>query len=202
MFWRFLVAFLIGFSTLCFAQNERYYILFSARFATLSPFSIGGHAFITWRREDTTLQKAEQLTFGFFPKKGNGFFKNTEGVIVEGYVQNSNRDRFMRRFIIEVDSICYEETLKSVDTWKAQPYNLFNNNCVDFMREMALKLGLKAPATKCWSIFPRKPSAYIRKLKKMNKDRIVRNENLEKARLRILVKAQIEVEEDEEEMKE
>ena len=162
-------------STISFAQTQQhYYILFSARFPTFRPFSIGGHAFITWRSEDTILQRVEQYTYGFFPKKGMGLFKNVEGNVVEGYIKNSNRDRLVRRFIVEVDSAVYFETLKEVDVWKAQPYNLFNNNCVNFIKNIALKMGLKVPTTKS-CLFPRKPFRYIKKMKKLNTLRIVKN---------------------------
>lgn len=186
-------------STISFAQTQQhYYILFSARFPTFRPFSIGGHAFITWRSEDTILQRVEQYTYGFFPKKGMELFKNVEGNVVEGYIKNSNRDRLVRRFIVEVDSAVYFETLKEVDVWKAQPYNLFNNNCVNFIKNIALKMGLKTPSTKS-CIFPRKPFRYIKKMKKLNTLRIVKNAFLEKVRLRILKKVEIEDEKDDEE---
>ena len=186
-------------STISFAQTQQhYYILFSARFPTFRPFSIGGHAFITWRSEDTVLQRVEQYTYGFFPKKGMGLFKNVEGNVVEGYIKNSNRDRLVRRFIVEVDSAVYFETLKEVDVWKAQPYNLFNNNCVNFIKNIALKMGLKVPTTKS-CLFPRKPFRYIKKMKKLNTLRLVKNAFLEKVRLRILKKVEIEDEKDDEE---
>ena len=186
-------------STISFAQTQQhYYILFSARFPTFRPFSIGGHAFITWRSEDTILQRVEQYTYGFFPKKGMGLFKNVDGNVVEGYIKNSNRDRLVRRFIVEVDSAVYFETLKEVDVWKAQPYNLFNNNCVNFIKNIALKMGLKVPTTKS-CLFPRKPFRYIKKMKKLNTLRIVKNAFLEKVRLRILKKVEIDDEKDDEE---
>ena len=195
---RHLFLYFLSFSTISFAQTQQhYYILFSARFPTFRPFSIGGHAFITWRSEDTILQKVEQYTYGFFPKKGMGLFKNVDGNVVEGYIKNSNRDRLVRRFIVEVDSAVYFETLKEVDVWKAQPYNLFNNNCVNFIKKIALKMGLKVPSTKS-CIFPRKPFRYIKKMKKLNMLRIVKNAFLEKVRLRILKKVEIEDEKDDE----
>jgi hypothetical protein len=191
----FFTILLLAFSSLCFAQTQHYYILFSARFASFRPFSIGGHAFITWRSEDSAFQKVEQLTYGFFPKKGGGLFKSVEGSVVEGYVKNSNRERLVRRFMIEVDSALYAESLHHVDTWQAQFYNFFNKNCVDFMNEMAVKLDLKIPPPKS-CIFPRRPSTYIRKLKKLNKIKLVKNISLEKVRLRILHKAKVDIEED------
>jgi hypothetical protein len=188
------------FSVLGFAQNEKhYYVLFSARFATFTPFSIGGHAFITWRSEDSSQQKIEQFTYGFFPKKGMGLFGSVEGQMVEGYTKNSNRERFVRRFIIEVDSAQFSESLNVVEYWKTQNYNLLNNNCVDFMNQVAQKLGLTGVSTKV-CIFPLKPSRYIKRLKKANKDRIMKNAYLEKIRLKMLRKVEVEVEEDEDDM--
>jgi hypothetical protein len=182
-----------------FSQNQHYFILFSARFPTLRPFSIGGHAFITWRSEDSAFHKVEQFTYGFFPKKGSPIFKSAEGLLVEGYVKNSNRDLLVRRFIIEVDSVDYVETLKEADNWKKQSYNLFTNNCVDFMRDVAAKLKLNAPRVRT-CILPQKPFRYIKKLKKLNASRIVKNEYLKKVRLRILKKAEVETEKDDEEV--
>lgn len=192
---RLLVLYCIALSFVGFSQNQHYYILFSARFPSFRPFSIGGHAFVTWRSEDSIFQKEEQYTYGFFPKKGMGIFKSVEGLVLEGYVKNSNRERLVRRFIVEVDSALYAETIKEVDMWKAQSYNLFNHNCVDFMNKIATKLGLKTVSTKS-CIFPIKPYRYIKKLKKLNTPRIVKNSFLEKVRLRILKKAQIEDEKD------
>lgn len=186
----FLILFLIGFTVIGSAQSQQYYIMYSARFPSLRPFSIGGHAFITWRSEDSIQHKEKQLTYGFFPKKGGGIFNRTEGYVMEGYVKNSNRERLMRRFIIEVDSTTYYETLHIVGTWTTQRYNLFNQNCVDFMHDIAIRMGLKTPSTKkC--IFPRKPQKYILLLKRLNKIRIVKNAYLDKVRLRILSKAEI-----------
>jgi hypothetical protein len=195
--------FLLCFSLLAvlgFAQNEKhYYVLFSARFATFVPFSIGGHAFITWRSEDSLQQKIEQFTYGFFPKKGMGLFRSVEGQMVEGYTKNSNKERFVRRFIIEVDSAQFSESLNVVEKWKTQNYNLLNNNCVDFLNEVALQLGLTGVSTKAW-IFPLKPSRYIKRLKKKNKDRIIKNDYLEKIRLKILRKVEVEQEDDEDDL--
>jgi PPPDE putative peptidase domain len=194
---RFLVLYFFLLSIVCFAQNQQhYYVLFSARFATIVPFSIGGHAFITWRSEDSSLQKVEQFTYGFFPKKGMGLFKSVEGHMMEGYTKNSNRERFVRRFIIEVDSTQFVESLKEVENWKTQSYNLLNKNCVHFMNDVSLKLGLTGVSTKA-CIFPMKPSRYIKKLKKKNTERIIKNAYLERIRLKILRKVEVEQEDDE-----
>jgi hypothetical protein len=197
---RFLVFYSILFSSIGFAQSQQhYYILFSARFPTFRPFSLGGHAFITWRSEDSAFHKVEQFTYGFFPKKGSPIFKSVDGLVVEGYVKNSRKDLLVRRFIIEVDSTDYVETLKEVDNWKKQSYNLFSNNCVDFMRDVAAKLKLNAPRVRA-CILPQKPFKYIKKLKKLNVSRIVKNDYLKKVRLRILKKAEVETEKDDEEV--
>jgi hypothetical protein len=195
---RLWILFFIFLTSFGFGQNQpHYYVLFSARSPTLSPFSIGGHAFITWRSEDSTNQKFEQYTYGFFPKKGMGLFKNVEGTVVEGYTKNSNKERFVRRFILEVDSIQFFESLKEVELWKTQAYNLFNNNCVNFMNDVAAKLSLDKVSTKS-CLFPMKPYRYIKKLRKLNSYRITKNVFLEKVRLRILRKVNVEEEKDDE----
>ena len=189
-------AFFLLFSVLGFAQKSHYYVLFSARFASLHPFSIGGHGFITWRGEGAAFPKTEQLTYGFFPHNGSGFFKNTEGAIVEGYVKNSKRERWIRRFIMEIDSALYAESLDSVATWQQKPYSLFHNNCVHFIDQVAQKLALKTPSPRFLCFFPKRPTVYIRKLKKLNHERLVKNAALERVRLRILRKAKVDEEED------
>jgi hypothetical protein len=185
----FILLFLL-FSQLIIAQTPHYYILFSARFPTLRPFSIGGHAFITWRNEDPLQLKSSQFTYGFYPTKGMGILKDVDGTIKEGYAKNSNRERLVRRFIIEVDSAEYAETLQEVEVWKSQAYSLYNNNCIHFMNAIAVKLGLKPASTRS-CIIPMYPFKFIRKLKKINKLRIVKNKYLENARLRIMKKAEI-----------
>ena len=195
----FFTLFFLVFTTFGFAQKSHYYVLFSARFASLRPFSIGGHGFITWRGEGAAFPKTEQLTYGFFPKNGSGFFKNTEGAIGEGYVKNGKRERFVRRFIMEIDSFLYAKTLDSVATWQQKPYNLFRNNCVHFIDQVAQKLTLKTPSTQFLYIFPKRPSVYIRKLKKLNRTRLIKNAALERVRLRILRKAKVEQEDDDDE---
>jgi hypothetical protein len=193
---RLFVLYFLILSFVGFAQNQQhYYVLFSARFATVVPFSIGGHAFITWRSEDSSQQKIEQFTYGFFPKKGMGLFKSTEGQLVEGYTKNSNKERFVRRFIIEVDSAQFVESLREMEKWKSETYNLFNKNCVNFMNDIALQLGLTGVSTKS-CIFPMKPSRYIKKLRKKNKNRIIKNAYLEKVRLKMLRKVEAEEEKD------
>ena len=69
------------------------------------------------------------------------------------------------------------------------------------MRDIAAKLRLNAPRVRA-CILPQKPFRYIKKLKKMNASRIVKNEYLKKVRLRILKKAEVEIEKDDQEVDE
>lgn len=192
-----LILFCLLFTSGIFAQKQRpkphYYLLFSARFPTLRPFSIGGHAFLTWRLEDTLTKKSDQFTYGFSPKSGSGIFRKVEGHVVEGYIKNSKRERLVRRFIIEIDSTDYANTIKEVNIWKAQSYSLYKNNCVHFMNGIASKLCLNLVSTK-GCIIPKYPYKYIRQLKRENRLRIIKNKYLERVRLRILKKANVEEE--------
>jgi hypothetical protein len=181
----------VGFSQ----AKDHYYILFSARFATFRPFSIGGHAFVTWRSESADLKKTTQNTFGFSAKKGMGLFRKVEGKVLEGYVKNSNNERSLRRFIIEVRREEFEATLKEVPIWKKEHYSLFNKNCAHFMNVIAAKAALITVSPRpC--LFPKNPSKYIKRLKKANAIRIVKNPFLEKIRLRILRKVKVKGEKD------
>jgi hypothetical protein len=173
-------------------HTQRYYVLFSARAPALRPFSIGGHAFITWRKEDTVHHKSSQFTYGFAPKKGKGMgvFKSVKGQMEAGYIKNSNKELFIRRFIIEIDSAQFTNSLKEIPVWKKESYSLLNKNCVTFMNEIALIVGLKETPTK-FCIFPIRPYKYIKKLKKKNAERITKNAFLEHVRLRILKKAHV-----------
>ncbi len=186
-------------SQLIVAQDTQYYLLFSARFPTLRPFSLGGHSFVTWRSEDTIAQIYDQVTYGFYPTHGMGILKNVAGTVHEGYVRNSNRELLVRRFIIQVDSAQFAETMQQIEIWKTQPYSLLSHNCNHFMNAVIEKLGLKSvKIRKC--LFPMYPYKYIRKLKKLNALRIVKNNYLEKVRIRILKKAKVEEEKDDEEI--
>ena len=182
-------------TTVVSAQKPRpkphYYLLFSARFPTLRPFSIGGHAFLTWRMEDSTAKKYEQFTYGFGPAEGSGLFRKVKGEVLGGYIKNSKRERLMRRFIIEIDSSDYFNTLKEINIWKTESYSLYSNNCVHFMNSVASKTCLETVSTKpC--IIPKYPYRYIKQLKKKNRLRIIKNKYLERVRLRILKKADAE----------
>ena len=191
----FLILFGLLFTTVVSAQKSRpkphYYLLFSARFPTLRPFSIGGHAFLTWRMEDSAAKKYEQFTYGFGPAEGSGIFKKVKGEVLGGYIKNSKRERLMRRFIIEIDSSDYSNTLKEINIWKTQSYSLYRNNCVHFMNSVASKTCLETVSTKS-CIIPKYPYRYIKQLKKKNRLRIIKNTYLERVRLRILKKADAE----------
>ena len=192
-----LILFCLLFTSSVFAQKQRskphYYLLFSARFPTLRPFSIGGHAFLTWRKEDSSSKKFEQFTYGFGPQQGSGIFRKVKGEVLGGYIKNSKRERLVRRFIIEIDSSDYSKTLKEIDIWKTQSYSLYRNNCVHFMNSVAAKTCLQTVSTKS-CIIPKYPYKYIRQLKRENRLRIIKNKYLERVRLRILKKANVEEE--------
>jgi hypothetical protein len=192
---RFLILYCILLSSFCSAQKPHYYLLFSARFPTLCPFSIGGHAFITWRSEDILRKKTNQFTYGFYATKGMGVLKDVAGTIKEGYAKNSNKERLVRRFIIEVDSLQYAETMQEVEVWKSQPYSLYHHNCIHFMNAIIEKIHFE-PVKIRTCLLPMYPYRYIRKLKKLNLLRIVKNQYLEKVRLRIMKKAKVVEEKD------
>jgi hypothetical protein len=165
-------------------DTPRYYIMFSARFATIWPFSAGGHAFVTWRKELRDTITKQQITLGFFAAEGNGLLDNTPGKIIPGYIKNSNKEKYVRRCIIEVDSLTYIRSIESVLVWRDTTYSLYNRNCVHFIDGVAREIQLKTPDIS-GRVLPMKPSIYIKRLVKLNQAKLTSNRYLNRVVFRM-----------------
>lgn len=179
-FFKILYAFLfVSFTcTLTAQRHAHYYLVFSGRDATLRPFSIGGHAFVSWGYTDLGEIITAEKSLGFFPGPESdmldAMLTTKRGRIVKGYSKNS-KGVYLRQLTIEVDSAAWVNTQCEADIWNYQPYNLFSRNCVHFMDTLAAMSGLKRPRTKTFIFgFPRKPVKYIKRLYNKNKRRAIR----------------------------
>lgn len=161
------------------AQQERqYYISFLARNASLRPFSIGGHAFVAWATAEGDSAMISDKILGFFPNEGGNLLtaiaEKRRGRVVKGFRKNS-KNLYLRHFSIAVDSTTWQDTQCLGDIWNYQPYNLFSNNCLHFLDELAQICELERPRTYTWLFhFPKKPYKYLRQLHRKNKKRAVR----------------------------
>ena len=153
--------------------SEHYYLIFSARPATLKPFSIGGHAFVSWGRGDSNEIKA-QRSFGFYPKPKSNLcallFKKNPGRVENGFKTNSRGVR-VTQMVMELDSLHWYESLQTADVWNGEPYNLWDYNCTAYVDGVAKMVHLKTPRRKTLFGFPRAPVKYIERLWRKNQKR-------------------------------
>jgi hypothetical protein len=158
-------------------SNTQYFLIFSARRPSLKPFSIGGHAFVSWGRgQKDSLVRAVQ-TYGFYPNKKNTPWATvTEvniGDVTLGYRKNANGKK-VRQLIIQVDSMTWTRTRNQAEGWEGNGYNLLYKNCTDFIDYVAETAGLETPRTTNCLWLPVKPFNYIKKLWRKNRKHALR----------------------------
>ncbi len=164
-----------------FAQNSikndtgrAFFLAFEARPPKLAPFSIGGHAFVTWGFLKGKDSVAAAHTLGFFPSEhgnlGAALTKNRPGHVVRGFFENSSRQK-IRQLVVEVDESAWLASLDSARAWDGRGYNLLRSNCVAFMDVIAEVAGLETPDAKAALGLPRTPVRYVSKLLNANSER-------------------------------
>lgn len=159
-------------------NDSVYYMVFSARPPRLIPFSIGGHAFVTWGIKGGSDSIRSIHTYGFFPGEHSKLYtsitKKKKGRIVRGFFKNSNRQK-IREMIVAVDHNTWKKSLDASADWDKKGYNLMDSNCLSFLDDMAGRSGLKTPDTQIAGAFPRTPFKYIKRLKMHNKGKNQKN---------------------------
>jgi hypothetical protein len=126
------------------------------------------HAYVRLTGIDEQTGQQVDTNYGFTPVSlGPGvLFGNVRGMIESAtplYVQRSDR-----HFALKLTDAQYRQVLAIVDKWRTakQPsYNLNKRNCITFVAEVAIALGLKAP------VLPKlmkKPKSYLNVVTEMN----------------------------------
>lgn len=126
------------------------------------------HAFVRFTGIDEQTGKQVDTNYGFTPVSlGPGIlFGNVRGMMETAsplYVQRSDR-----HFALKLNDAQYRAALAIVDKWRnaKQPsYNLNKRNCITFVAEVAIALGLQAP------VLPKlmkKPKSYLNAVTEMN----------------------------------
>jgi hypothetical protein len=155
-------------------KDSTYYLIFAARPAQLVPFSLGGHAFVTWGIRGGGDSILSVHTYGFFPNEKSKMVTmiaaEERGHLVRGFFKNSNRQR-IRQMIVAVDAATWQQTLDASYDWNEVDYNLMESNCLSFMDQMADLAGMDTPRTTLALGYPRTPYAYMKKLRHINKGR-------------------------------
>ncbi len=105
---------------------KHFYLVFSARPATIKPFSLGGHAFVSWGDGDSNIICA-QRTLGFYPNKKinlyTAIFKRKPGRVEKGFRTNARGVR-LTQMVVELDSSTWNETLLTSVAWDGAGYKL------------------------------------------------------------------------------
>lgn len=126
------------------------------------------HAFVRFTGIDEQTGKQVDTNYGFTPVSlGPGIlFGNVRGMMESAsplYVQRSDR-----HFALKLTDEQYRAVMAIVDKWRnaKQPsYNLNSRNCITFVAEVAVALGLQAP------VLPKlmkKPKSYLNEITQMN----------------------------------
>lgn len=152
-------------------------LVFYARKPALSPFSIGGHTFVSWVAEDS-LHRFSEKTYGFYPARPFNFFTlwfNTRGKIVEGFEENFAQNRGVKDFTQPVPKAVFHQSMHHAVKWNDSRYHLFSRNCLAFVDDVAEQAGMKTPSTRRFLLLPKSPTRYLRQLVEMNRESDSRN---------------------------
>lgn len=156
-------------------NQPKSYILFSARNPSLKPFSIGGHGFVSWVKQSHKDTLILANTLGFYPNLNinliEKIFEFHEGEISRDYSYNKNGKK-VEQIIFEVDTIMWCNSQNISFTKKKKNWNLMRSNCVFLMDEVAQTLQLERPKTMILKVLPLRPVRYIKKLRRLNKDKV------------------------------
>lgn len=157
--------------------GPRKLLIFSARRASLKPFSFAGHAFISWATQPTGRSSvAAPTTLGLFPEPDLALpglvVSGLPASVVSGFEANSHRVPTFQA-IFEFDPKTWKAALDTAKNWNGRRYFLLTRNCVSFMDGVAEAAEMDTPSMYFLWIFPRHPVRYLKLLTKRNAARHV-----------------------------
>ena len=144
------------------ADGNNYFIVFCSR-KSENLLTKPGHAFVIWGIEDNQTQMSTQTSFGFYPDEDNEFkalFSTVPGRLVDEAKKQTPSRLFTARMIVQVNRESFFSSQSAIDDWKTSNYDLYSKNCMHFVREIALNLGLFPPTVTSFEL----PSEYLQKL--------------------------------------
>lgn len=142
------------------SAESRYRIVFAARGGTLT-----GHAFVAWCVEDSTKRMSIQDAFGFYPESGKGVLGEVPGKIVDEFQGGGVRSA-SDQLIVCVGEEAFRKADAIRKKWVGKKYSVAENDCVSFVQEVALSLGLNTPDRNLDTL---KPQDFISALIKNNR---------------------------------
>jgi hypothetical protein len=155
--------------------SEHYFLIFSARGGSLQPFSLAGHAFVSWGKGQRDSATAT-TTLGLYPHPASSSAETVLGGqfahLQAGFGKNSNHQPTYR-VVFEVDSAGWAAAKDTASAWQGREYSLLGNNCVAFIAAVAEAAGLDTPHAHLAPGVPRRPTRYIRALTRHNAESVV-----------------------------
>ena len=144
------------------ADGNKYFIVFCARESD-NPTALPGHAYVVWGVENAASNMSSQKSFGFYPDPNDAskaVFTTVSGTLVNEATQNASSSLLTARLIAQVNKQPYTDSQSQIALWQTSDYNLFSNNCISFVRSVALSIGLFPPDIGTFNT----PTKYLEKL--------------------------------------
>ncbi len=157
-------------------EDKSYYLILSSRGMSWKPFSMTGHAFVTWATlSDNSVCMVMDTTMGFYPHHSEedhllSSIEVVEGEVMGGFGYNNAENKKTRHVFFQIDSLAWHHTRHQAKSWSVKPYFLFKRNCVSFLNAMAEAAGIETPSTYLYGFFPKYPTGYLSQLIDINEN--------------------------------
>ncbi len=145
--------------------TPKYSVTFVAR---KSPTESGGkkypgHAYVVWSKSENLEAR------GFYPPDAEKNFRKLEykGALLDEYSTSaSGQNLEVSRLEVLVTKQMFDYSMQAIRHWdqKETTYDLFVNNCVSFVAEVARALGLSVPSDTSWTT----PRSFLDDLMRVN----------------------------------
>jgi hypothetical protein len=148
-----------------------YFIIVNSRDGLMA-----SHTWITWQWNKPGEATPTYQSFGFYAniiERAQAVLHPPGEVLNETEIFDKMRLSGLRlpdtrtAIVFYLDQASFDRSRKMLDTWQAgRVYDLFSQDCVSFVSDLLVKLGMQVPAR----IFAPTPHAFIRAVIEMNSD--------------------------------
>lgn len=137
---------------------------------------MASHTWITWQWNKPGVEAPTYQSFGFYANIVDrtqavlhppGEALNETQIFDKMRVSGLQLPDTRTAIVFYLDQASFDGSKKMLDTWQAgKVYDLFSQDCVSFVSELLVRLGLQVPAR----IFAPTPHAFVRAVIEMNSD--------------------------------
>jgi hypothetical protein len=122
-----------------------------------------GHAFMCIIV--TTNTGPKEACYGFYPKEGSKAFIGGPGEVQSEFKKNPTRfSRIVKSIRKRITDDQRRGILRLVNEWNTKPYNLTDQDCIEFVASVAKEIGWDVPLREPTDL----PATYLEKLKSAN----------------------------------